>query len=184
MPDPVTVEIEPFHGGRGAAASLAGDLTGLPAVREHLTGPRLGVADFQVLEKEPSPGSPFRALVHDPDAYRSLEVTGRLDDLAGARARFVRFRPVPGAEEFARAVEALRGHGTFGSVLASGRVTAYRPMPPLADVTNPDGTVDRVVTVGLHDPEGIVRHRIVGVRMRDHAVIPDPEGVPAPSALD
>ncbi|WP_146166892.1 hypothetical protein [Streptosporangium nondiastaticum] len=183
MPEGITVSIEPYRERTVADPSLAG-LTDLSAVRERLTGSRLEVADFRFLDREPGPDAPFRAVVHDPDAYRSVEVTGRLGDLAGAAARAVQFRPLPGREEFERAVEAVRGHAEFGPLLAAGGATAYRPMPPLADVTNGDGTVDRVVTVGLRTPEDAVKHRIIGVRAKDGTVVRDPEGVPAPSARD
>ncbi|MFC5146971.1 hypothetical protein [Streptomyces aureoversilis] len=184
MPDPITISIEPYQEGTATDSSLAGDLVGLPAVRERISGPRSAVADFRLLEKDAGADAPFRAVVHDPDAYRSVEVTGRLGDLAGATARSVRFRPLPGREEFDRAVEAVRAHAEFGPQLAADGALAYRPMPPLADVTHADGTVDRVVTVGLRTPGSDVKHRIVGVRTKDGTVIPAPEGVSAPSALD
>jgi hypothetical protein len=55
-------------------------------------------------------------------------------------------------------------------------------MPPLANLRDPDGNVDRVVAVGLRGGDG--RHRIVGVRSLDGEILREPDGVPAPSEDD
>ena len=89
-------------------------------------------------------------------------------------------QPLPTREEFERAAEAVLRDGRLGAVAGAAR--PYRPMPPYVDQTLPDGNVGRLVTVGLHDPNGAVQHRIVGVRLGDGAVVDDLDGVPLPSA--
>ncbi|MFC8917727.1 hypothetical protein ACFT5C_18340 [Streptomyces sp. NPDC057116] len=183
MDEPV-VEIQPYETETDAASAVTGDMMALSAVREKLPGKQLRMFDFRLLEKDGGSSAPFQAVVHDPETYRSVMVSGKLSALGEADVRSVRFRPRPDAEEFARAVEAVGSHPEFGQVLTRDGAHVYRPMPPLADIEHADGTTDRVVTVGVRDPGGEVKHRVVGVRMRDSVVIPSPAGVPAPASSE
>ncbi|WP_107357999.1 hypothetical protein [Streptomyces agglomeratus] len=184
MNDAVVVDIQPYENESDAALALAGDLVRLPGVRQQLPGERLRMADFRLLEKDGGEDAAFQAVIHDPDSYRSVLVNGRLSALGEAQARSVRFRPRPSAEEFAQAVEAVSAHPELSQILARDGAHPYRPMPPLADIEHADGTTDRIVTVGLRDPGGEMKHRIVGVRMRDGIVLPSPVGVPVPASYE
>lgn len=79
------------------------------------------VADFRLLDRDGGQGARLRAVVHDPESFRSVQVVGRLGVLGQAEVSATPYRPLPGGEEFARAVKAVRPH-------------AYRPMPPPADI--------------------------------------------------
>ncbi|MDQ3896337.1 MAG: hypothetical protein M3326_03630, partial [Actinomycetota bacterium] len=78
--------------------------------------------------------------------------------------------------------DTLGEDGVLGPPLAAGELEPYRPMPPLANLRDPDGNVERVVAVGLRSTTG--EHRVVGVRTADGEVLRDPPGVPAPSKDD
>ncbi|MGX1885723.1 hypothetical protein [Streptomyces sp. NPDC055287] len=184
MSDPVVIEIQPYETESDAAQAVASDVVALSGVRQKLPGKHLRVSDFRLLDKDGGNAAPFQAVVHDPEAYRSVLVTGQLSALGEAEVHSVRFRPRPDSEEFARAVEAVGRHSELGEVLSRDGAHVYRPMPPLADIEHADGTTDRVVTVGVRDPGGEVKHRIVGVRMRDNVVVPSPPGVPAPASYE
>ncbi|MEU6882880.1 hypothetical protein [Streptomyces sp. NPDC046712] len=180
----VRVEIEPFQTEEDAAESLAGELTGLPGVRDRLPGGGLRLEEFRLLDRDGGEDARFRAVVHDADSYQSVQVLGRLGDLGRAEVSAVLYRPLPDAGEFERAVAAVRADPELGMVLRHDGAHVYRPMPPLADIQNPEGTAERVVTVGLRDPGAEIKHRIVGVRMRDLTVVHAPPGVTGPARHD
>lgn len=178
------IDVEPYTIEEEAAEALTAELTALPGVRERLPGAGLRIADFRLLDRDGGEDGGFAAVVHDPESYRSARVIGRLGALGDAEVRAVRYRPLPDREEFARAVAAVRADPELGLVLAREGAHAYRPMPPPADIEKADGTSERVVTVGVRDPDGEIKHRIVGVRSRDGAVITAPAGVVASARHD
>ena len=53
-------------------------------------------------------------------------------------------------------------------------MSTYRPVPPLANVANPDGSVDRVILIGIRTEAGPPLHRIVGVSTGEGSVVTEP----------
>lgn len=153
-------------------------------VREALGDGELRIAGFDVLDKDPSPSSAFIALVYDPQSTRAVRLHGRLDDVERASVTSTAYQPQVTEDEFADAVSAVLGNDELSTAIENDQMQAYRPMPPVANIENPDGTIERVVTVGLRSEVSELRHRIVGVRMRDRTVIPNPAGVAQPSGFD
>jgi hypothetical protein len=180
----VRVEVEPHEVDRAILPQIRTDLVAHPRVREHLSGANLRIASFQVLDKDPGDDARFDAVVHDVDACRSVYVTGRLGNLDVATVRPSAHRPLPTEQEFTAAVEAVLHDQRLSELVERDRLQAYQPMPPFADVELPDGTVERIVTVGLRGEEADVRHRIVGVRAVDGSIVHEPAGVPQPSSAD
>ena len=145
----------------------------------------------------PSPPEQLVATVYDYTNNRMLVVEGALDDLEaeppdGAAASDevtaappdvavseYRGQPLPSEEEFLAALAVVSGDGGAAGLGRDG-ARAYRPLPPVLTVEQPDGTEERVVTVGLLGA-GAVRHRIVGVNMTTREVLHDLPGTPAPS---
>jgi hypothetical protein len=56
----------------------------------------------------------------------------------------------------------------------------YQPMPPLADLKQADGTSVRRPTLGILDPTGERRHRLVAVDLAGQTVDWEPEGIEHP----
>jgi len=150
-------------------------------------GRDLWLVGHDVADKGPDAGVRFTATIQDMDTGRVLRATGYLDEVDRAQLLYSSAQRPPTDEEFAWAVGILEGDEAFGPGLVAGNVEPYRPMPPLANLRDVDGNVDRVVAVGLRSlaaTAGPDRHRIVGVRILDGEVIGEPVGVPGPSADD
>ncbi|MET8386612.1 hypothetical protein ABZV14_26795 [Streptosporangium canum] len=150
---------------------------GHPAVLAHLEGAdarRLIVGAATALGHEPDEGAQFRASVFDPVANRGVELRGTLDRPEQARVLPSAYRPNPRPQELRAAAAILRADGRFP---AGDQVLIYQPMPPLADRENPDGTTTRRPTLGLYDPAGALRHRIVAVDVAAGEVDWSPAGV-------
>ncbi|WP_214324969.1 hypothetical protein [Nonomuraea sediminis] len=128
------------------------------------------------LGHDPGPDAAFRATVFDPAANRAIELRGSLERPEQAEVRHSADRPQPGRQELAEAAEILRADPAFPQ---GEDVVVYRPMPPLADLENPDGTTVRRPTLGVYtpaDPTG-VRHRIVAVDVAGRTVDWRPQGI-------
>lgn len=180
----VTVHVEPHLAETRVRDQVAAGLLGHRCVCEHLTGTGLRLATFDLLDKEGGPDSRFRATVVEPGTGRQVVAHGRVGALDEVTVRPTAVRPVPTEDEFHQAVELALRDERFAELTQGEGVQVYRPMPPHADTTSADGTVERVVTVGLRGEIGDLRHRIVGVRMSDGAVLHQLDGVPRPSASD
>lgn len=110
---------------------------------------RLAVAFAPGLGHDPGENAPFQATVFDPVGNRAVELRGTLDRPERAELRPSAHRPQPSREELAAAAQILRADPRFP---AGQDVVVYRPMPPLADLENPDGTTVRRPTLGLYTP--------------------------------
>ncbi|MEV0391277.1 hypothetical protein [Nonomuraea sp. NPDC050643] len=137
---------------------------------------RLTVAFAPGLGHDPGENAPFQATVFDPAGNRSIELRGTLDRPERAELRPSAHRPQPSREELVAAAAILRADRRFPT---GDDVVVYRPMPPLADTENPDGTTVRRVTLGLYtpsEPTGL-HHRIVAVDLSGRRVDWTPAGV-------
>ena len=156
---------------------------GHPMLRQHFPSGDLWLVGFD-LEDNDDDEPRFGATVHDAATGRSALVDGYLDDPESIEVTPTALQLPPGEEEFAWAVSVLAQDMDYGPLLAQEATTTYRPMPPLANVVLADGSVDRVVTVGLRTEGATPRHRIVGVRSGDGEIFAEPQGAPAPSSRD
>jgi hypothetical protein len=187
MTEPIQVLVEPVD-----EASLPADRVGELAARHprvaellgELDPGRLVVGEAELLGRERGDRSPFRATVFDPASNRAVELAGRLDAPEQAEVRPSAFRPVPRPEELRRALDVLRRDGGFSSLAGRQDVVVYQPMPPLADLEREDGTAARRPTLGIYDPSGSPRHRIVAVDLAEGVVDWSPQGVDGPTDDD
>jgi hypothetical protein len=159
------------------------DLRGHPRVIAHLERLDTQVVTFEVLDKDPGPDARFMALVADPESGRCVQVQGRLDALHEAEVTPSAIRMRPSEEQFTAAVETVLGDERLGISVENDGLQPYRPMPPFADIQNPDGSWERIVTVGLRAQSGDIRHRVVGVAA-DGRVLHDLPGVIQPTSAD
>lgn len=158
-------------------------------IQVDFAGRDLWLVSHDVVDKGPDAGVRFTATIQDMDTGRLLRALGYLDEVQNAELFHTSSQRPPTDEEFAWAVGLLGADAAIGPALAAGEVEPYRPMPPLANVRDVDGNVERVVAVGLRSlaptpAAGQHRHRIVGVRILDGEVLAEPAGVPGPSDDD
>jgi hypothetical protein len=187
MAEDVQVLIEPLE-----EAALAGEGMREMVVRqsqllELLGDPdpgRLEVYGPDLLGRKPDEHSPFRTTVFDPATNRAVEVVGRLDAPEQARVLPSALRPPPRPDELRDALAVLRRDERFGSLADREGVVVYQPMPPLADLEREDGTALRRPTLGILDPSGSPRHRIVAVDVAGGTIDWAPEGVDGPTDDD
>jgi hypothetical protein len=126
----------------------------------------------------------FRAMVYSTASGRAVTVTGRgkppyeLDATPSAHVA------LPTRGELRTAAEVLRADEGFKALVDAPGVIIYQPMPPLSNVELDDGTRRRRPTLGIFNPAGGPRHRIVAVDLRERAVEWSPEGVDGPTDHD
>lgn len=128
--------------------------------------------------------SPFEATAFDPIGNRAVLITGRLDEPEKLTAQSTAFRPNPTTEELGRAAAVLRADEGFAELAGRDDVVIYQPMPPLADLEQPDGTRVRRPTLGILDPTGERRHRLVAVDLAAKTVDWAPAGIEHPNDGD
>jgi hypothetical protein len=181
MPDiPLRVEVEAQPAHQALVARATASLLTLPVVKRDFPGADLWLVAYDVLEKQGPSGPlsgehgeanpPFVGTVQDMDSGRVLEVRGLLDQPDTYALEYTSRQYPPTDDELAWAV---------GEIGPPEGAEVYRPLPPLANIEHPDGTVDRVIVVGLRAPEGT--HRLVGVRTSDGEVFEPPPGVVVPA---
>jgi len=151
-------------------------------LRQHFPAGDLWLVGFDVVDKDDGDGPRFSTLVHDTTTGRSARVQGWLDDPESPEIFPSAHQWPPSEDEHAWALSILADDPEMAALLEADQAYTYRPMPPLLNVHHPDGSVDRVIAVGLRSPdEG---HRIVGVRTSDAEIFREPPGVAAPSSAD
>lgn len=159
-----------------------------PLVRQDFTLADLWMVSFDVLGKEagsvrewlPNRDSGrFHAIVRDLASGRTLTATGHLDDPQNLVVGHTANQLPPTDDEFAWAVDALETGDRVTGPYKTPDEIPYRPMPPLGGVEHADGSVERVIAVGLRAPDG--SHRVVGVSAGDGSFVPRPVGAVSPS---
>ena len=173
------VKVEPWGPDPDEMDSAVGAALDLPEVRSELDGTEHRVLSVTPVEPEPGPGDDdvpdpthVRATVYDYTSERTLVIDADLQGQDGATVHETVKQPLPSAEEFEAAVEALSNDSELGPALGNEELVPYRPMPPLVLDEQQDGIVPRTVSVGLRpaedDGEG---HEIVGVRLASGEIV-------------
>ena len=146
------------------------------AIRQHLADTDSRLLSFRLIDaadKSADGCAPdrFEAGVFDYTNGRLLVARGSLasldlDSPGDIEVADVAADPLPTAEEFEAAVDALRHDRALRARLGEGSLEAYAPMPPTMAVELPDGRIDRTLAVGLLERDGnVVHHRISGVNL-------------------
>ena len=148
-------------------------------IQVDFAGRDLWMVAHDVVDKGDEAAQRFTATIQDMDTGRVLQAYGRFDELDYITLLHAGWQRPPSDDEFAWAVDRLKEDTELGPALDAGELRPYRPMPPLANLQDPDGNSDRVVAVGLRSAAG--EHRVVGVRTADGEVLGRPPGVPEPS---
>lgn len=182
MPEELRIEVVPEAVHEEDMARAKAALLAHETVQVDFAGRDLWLVAHDVVDKGVEAEERFVATVQDMDTGRVLLADGRFDELEYSSLVHTAWQRPPSEDEFAWAVDALKADTSLGPALEAGELRAYRPMPPLANLRDPDGNVDRVVAVGLRSGAG--EHRVVGVRVADGEIIFEPAGVPALSNED
>lgn len=186
MSEDVTILVEPVEAVVLSGPRLVEAAMRAPRVVELLgdVGGRLLVSEPEVMGRKEDERSRFRATLFDPVSNRAVEVAGRLDALDDLSVRPVAYAPRPDFDELRRADEVLRADERFGPLAERDDIVVYQPMPPLADIEAEDGTMARRPTLGILDPTGSPRHRIVAVDLARGVVDWEPAHVDGPTDDD
>ena len=154
------------------------------AVRAALGGadPQLIAVQLVEIASGAEPADRVRATLYDYRTERTLLVEAPLAEDAAPVVRSSSRQPLPSPEEREAALAVLREDPVLGPELAAERLVPYRAMPPLVGTERDDGTVERVITVGLRPEDGVANHEIVGVHLGRREVVRFEGGAP-PRAL-
>ncbi|HUQ63346.1 MAG TPA: hypothetical protein VM121_06315 [Acidimicrobiales bacterium] len=183
---PLVLEVTADKAYQEAVAKASKALLADQQLRQIFQGNDLWLVGFDVIDKVDGNPPRFSTIVHDTATGRSVRAEGAFyddpEDLGALSITPTAQQQPPTDEEFDWAVETLKNDMDWGKVIFVEGVEAYRPSPALANIGYPDGSVERVITVGLRSEAGDgPRHRIMGVKTWDGKAVPEPTGVPAPS---
>ncbi|HKX83710.1 MAG TPA: hypothetical protein VJL58_05805, partial [Pyrinomonadaceae bacterium] len=154
-----------------------------PAIQAMLRGTKYRLLDLFYVENGPRslPPTRFRVVFYDYTNDRTIVATG---DFAGREVITVAeesFQPIPTDEEFAEAVAILSKDPGFAKELKDGKLKAYPPMP---DVTILNGTIERLVNVGIDAQDGSGRNEVISVSLKRDEFIRYPGGAPPQSSAN
>ncbi|HEX2192600.1 MAG TPA: hypothetical protein VHH09_05360 [Acidimicrobiales bacterium] len=180
---PLAVEVISEDSREQALAQASRAILAHPMLRQHFPASDLWMVGFDVDDKV-SDDAWFLTTVHDTVTGRSVRVNGPLDDPSDLALVPSAQQWPPTEDEFAWAVSVLEENDRHRALLVGDDVTTYRPVPPLANLELPDGTVERVIAVGIRTGGPEPHHRVVGVRTSDGEVLTDVVGVPAGASAD
>jgi hypothetical protein len=177
----VRIEITEDRTHRDAVTTASKAILADQQVRQMFPKSDLWLVGFDVIDKDEEEPPGFSTIVHDTASGRSVRAEGDLEATGWLNIVPTAHQQPPGEEEFAWAAQRLRDHMDWKSVVAADGVSTYRPNPPLANIEHPDGSVERVVTIGLRTEGDPPAHRIVGVKTGDGDIVAQPVGVPKPA---
>ena len=173
--DGLRVRIEPLEARPHAIADNPQSLLQQRELRQELDGTKHRLLSFQTEDDDGDQPVRFKAAVYDYTNQRTLLAAGDPDDLGSVTFTDSTIQPLPTQEEFEEAIAVLKQDSALGEPIQSGALTPYRPMPPLANATLADGTIERILNVGLYSERSDLRHRFVGVDLARGAVDHHPE---------
>lgn len=161
-----------------------------PTVRSYLKRARHQLFSTILVEPEsevkprgvPAPPKRYQTTIYDYTHNRTVLVDGQLDDRQHLEVTESAQQPLPSADEFRAAVKILLKDTEVGPAIREKRLQPYPPMPPLVNMEQPDGRVERTIAVGLLPSSEGVRHEIVGVNMIRQTVTHFEGGAPEGSA--
>ena len=180
------VEVAPWGPDPAVLNAASCALLEHPLVQEHLAGTRHRLLSFDLVDPTQKAGSPkppnrYRATIYDYTNNRTVLVEGCLDERDLVLVTESSLQPLPSREEFDAAVNILLEHPLLGVALRQQTVLPYAPMPPLIEQEQPDGRLERTVTVGLLPASREARHEIVGVNLVRQTVVRFEGGAPGQS---
>ena len=180
----LNVEIEQWGPDVATLNAVSCSLLDHPQLQEYLADTSHRLLSFDVLDREQKTASPrppgrFRATIYDYTNNRTLNAEGCLDEPDLLVVSESAAQPLPSNEEFEHAVNLLFEHPELGPRLRQEQYQIYRPMPPLIEIEEPDGRIERTLSVGLFSDE--LGHRILGVNLIRNQVLEELHDVAHPN---
>lgn len=179
----ISVTVTPWGPDQALIDRVKKDLLAQPGVRAQMGDKRVRILSFEILDTDsktpgkPAPMDAYRAEIFSYQYNRAVEVTGRLSG-GVPQVTLMSRQPEFSQEEFDEALATLKRDSRFNEPLQNGALTAYRPMPPIADGEAAVGKVERTVNIGLLPRDGNQTHEIVGVNMIRQSVMRYPNRAP------
>jgi hypothetical protein len=181
------VRVDPYGPGQDIVDRALAGLPNHPSLRPLLQGAEYQVLSFRLVGPErktsalPPPPDQVLATVVDYTNHRTLVVEGRLEDLdpdiyGDVQVIQVSDQPLPSKEEVEAAVEIVRQDREIAEQVEQDRAVLYQPMPPLIAAELPDGSMKRIVAVGVLSEQG-ERHRFFGVDLGTGNILREPSGM-------
>jgi len=167
--DGIALNFKPFGPDQTVLNTLARDLIQHPALQPVLKKTRYRLLSVELIDPEPevktsrTPASSdrFKATIYDYTNNRSITAAGNLASLRRLDVSESSRQPLPSQEEFDEAVKILMKGPGIGVALREQRLRPYPPMPPLIEVPQPDGRIERTLAVGLLPTNHAAPHEIV-----------------------
>jgi len=95
------------------------------------------------------------------------------------------FQPEPTDEEFDEALAiVLKKYETHKRACENKSIRIYHPMPPTINIPDPDGSVQRTVTIGIQSTVEGIRSEVLAVNMINREVTHFADGAPGGSSGD
>ncbi|HLM50753.1 MAG TPA: hypothetical protein VK279_09415 [Solirubrobacteraceae bacterium] len=181
------VDVVPLGPGPQAAHDAVRAALTHPAVRAEVSGTEHRLLSIRPVsdaagDRGDEAPSTVRATIYDYTNERTVLVDAPVDGSGAPIVASSARQPVPTEAERGAALAVLDDDPALGPAIRDGRLTPYRPMPPLLSDELPDGRVVRAVTVGLQPAGDGSDHEIVAVRLARGEVVRFPDGAP-PGAL-
>jgi hypothetical protein len=179
------VKIEPVTGGRQEIHEDPQGFLANSTLGSELNGAKHRLLSFKT-EDDDDTDDPvdFQAIVYDYTNRRTLVASGIVDDPSSVQVTETNRQPRPDENELAEAIEILKRDTDLGPDIASGALEPYQAMPPLLNVSLPDGSVERTINVGLYSARRDIRHRFAAVNMVTGRTVHAPSGAPHEHADD
>ena len=168
----------PLGPSRAALDTAVARLSASSSFQTTLGGSKYRVISSEYIDNGTPTPTRFRAVIYDYTNDRTYSATGDAADNHPVSLNEEAFQPGRSDDEFAEAASIVRSSTGLADSFASGGLSTYEPMPP---ITVLNGTIERLVNVGILSITGSVKHEIVGVSLKRGAVVHYPDGAP-PSA--
>lgn len=145
----------------------------LRATRSDAVQREIGKDKFRLISLEfidngaPSPMR-FRVVFYDYSSDRTLVAEGDFAGTEPITTHDEAFLPYPNDEEFQDAVRSVKADPELGDAVKTGSLRTFQPMPPMTVL---DGTIERLVNVGLDAGSGKESNEVVSVSMTTGKVI-------------
>jgi hypothetical protein len=174
----IQLKIRPFGPTVEEVEALTPRLKSDPAIRRYLAKTRNRLLRIALVDpiEETKPARPrapqhFRATFFDYTNNRAVIASGSLR----AREKLIvtesGTQPRPNQEEFDEAAALALAHPELAPLVREHELRPYRPMPPLILEEQADGSIERIIAVGLRPRVGMRGHEIVGVNMIRQTVL-------------
>jgi hypothetical protein len=143
------------------------------AVQSLLKGVKYRLIEFGFLENEDKssvrqPPTRFRAIFYDYTNDKTIVAESDFAAKTPVTVHEEYYQPTPNDEEFEEAVKILQKEADFSEGLKSGALKVFRPMP---DISILDGTIERLVNVGIDARNDTGRNEVVSVSIKRGSVI-------------